>query len=154
MFVDEFRELYVVTTILRDLEQPAFLEPMDRLHAFGRLLDAERGRGDGIERKPMLQRAGLSPSCPASEADADRTSIAANFVVEPRTLKPTTRSALQVREQVADVSFAINAVLARAVLRDRPHAHAADASQRDFIGGLLRLEVEINDVLRHVSGLF
>ena len=55
VFVDEAGDFDVVAAVFGDLEQFAFLEPLDGLHALGGFLDAKSGRGDGIQRDPVLK---------------------------------------------------------------------------------------------------
>src|SRR4051794_27653821 len=51
IFVNELGELYVVTTILGDLQQLALLKPLDGLQTFGGFFHAKCGGGNGVERE-------------------------------------------------------------------------------------------------------
>src|SRR6266576_5901078 len=155
VFVDKLLELYIVAAILRELNQPALFEPPNRLHAFGGLFDAERRGGDGVEGKAMLQRVGhVHHQVQRRKLAQDEDGAAVqDFIIEAEHIETHHEiSALQVHEQLVHVFLAVNPVVpSRGVERHaHAHAHATDfIPAANFLGGLLRFEIEIYDVLRH-----
>src|SRR6266481_84231 len=55
VFVNQTGDFYVVTAILRDLQQLALSKPLNRLQAFSGFFDPKSRRGDRIQREAMLQ---------------------------------------------------------------------------------------------------
>src|ERR1019366_2053906 len=54
-FVHQAGDLHIVAAIFGDIEQLAFLKPLNGLQALGGLFHADRRGGDGVEGKPVLQ---------------------------------------------------------------------------------------------------
>jgi len=155
VFVDEFGDLHVVAAILGDLRELAFLEPADRLQTFRRFFHAERRGRDRVEREAMVQRVLQFDEHVERRQlrEIERRVAVQHFVIEAQIVETDDEvCALQFLEQRVHLRFAVNFVFARraAARHGDTHAHLGNvAPTAHFIGGLLRFEIKINNVLCH-----
>ena len=157
VFVDEFGDLHVVAAILCDLRQFTFLEPADRLQAFRRFFHVERCCGDGIQRKPVAERFIQDHEhVERGQLREVECRIAVqHLVIESQIIEAHHEiGALQVGDQVIHLLLAVYFIFAgsSAVSHAHAHAHLGNvAPAAYFLGGFLRFQVEIDDVLGHAQ---
>ena len=155
VLVYEFGDFDVVTAVFGNFHEFAFFEPADGLQAFGGFFDAEGGGGDGIEREAVAQFfLEVDEHVEGGELVEVVGGVAVeDFVIEAEDVEADDEvGALQFGDEVVDLAFAVNFVIAaRGAVGDADaHAHFGDvAPTTDFISGLLGFEIKIDDVLGH-----
>jgi len=154
VFVDEAGDFDVVTAVFGDLEETAFAEPVDGLHAFGGFFDAKRRASHGIEREAVLEFV-LEFDQHVEGRHLSQIIdciIMQNFVIESEVVETDYQiGPLQFGEEVVDLFFAVNPVSATsgAVGDADAHAHLANiVPAADFVRRLLCFKIEVDDVLR------
>ena len=159
VFVDKFREFNVVTAIFSDFQQATFTKPLDGLEAFGGFFDAESSGSEGIQGKTMLQ--GILQFHHHVErgklAQIHRSVTVQDFIIKAQVVETDDQiRALQFAQEIVHLFFAIDAIIApsQTVSDAHTHAHGADViPSAHLIGGLLRFQVEINEVLHELGNL-
>jgi hypothetical protein len=157
VFVDHFGELDVEAAVFGDLHELALAEPFDGLETFRRFFETEGGGGDGVQGKTVLESVlQFHEHVQCRELAQVHGSVAVeDFVIETEMVETDDEvGALEFREKVVDLFFAVNFIVAARGGISNAHAHAHGANlvpTADILGGFLRFQVEINDVLHRLK---
>jgi len=152
IFVDHAGDFDVVAAILGDVEQLAFLEPLDGLQPFGGLFHAKGRGGYRIETEPVLQLGvQIDEHVQGGQLAQVQGGVAMqHFVIEPQVVESDDQiGPLQLADELVHLFLAIDPVFAVGGVVGDSHAqaHAADlVPAADLVGRPLGFQIKIDDV--------